>query len=136
YTSPAYRHVTSAQTDVVTLSSVRIAINEQLEVKLIARNDGAPGTVSQTYEIGEVGITGVVLYSAFSAGLTTLTLPINTQEIRFNSLSYALSIDPGGTDTFVDMPSNAIDLLSLPPAIIPTCNVDSNLDGVGQLTVV
>lgn len=132
----AYRHTTSAQTDVLTLSNARIAINETLEVKLIARNEGSTNTTSQTYEIGEVQVQGIVLFSAASAGLTTLTLPINTTEIRFNILSYAMSIDVGNTDPFVINPTYSIDFLSTPPAIIPTCNLDSNLDGVGQLTVI
>lgn len=136
YTSPAYRHVTSAQTDIVTLQNTRIAINEQLEAKLIVRNEGGVGTASQTYEVGEVRVEGLVLYSATSAGLTTMTLPINTQEIRFNTISYPLMLDSEHTDPFVITPSNAVDLLSTTYAIIPTCNLDSNLDGVGQLTAI
>ena len=135
FTTSAYRHVTSAQTDIITLSNTRIAINEQLEVKLIARNDGTLGTTSQTYEVGEVQAFGIVLYSATSAGLTTMTLPFNTQEIRFNTISYPLTLDVDHTDTFVITPSNAVDLFSTTYAIIPTCALDSNLDGVGQLTV-
>ncbi len=136
YTAGPYNHTTSAQTNVITLSNQQIAFNEQLEVKLIARNQGAVGGASATYEIGEVSMAGIVVYSATSVGLTTMTLPFNTQEIRFNTISYGLLLDTVHTDSFVITPSNAIDLLSTTSAIIPTCALDSNLDGVGTLTVI
>lgn len=133
HTTEGYRHVTSAQNNVITLSNVAIGLNELLEVWALARCEGTIGNTSQYYEVGEISITPVVAFSAnVSGALTAIRVPFNIQDARFNHLSHSLSLL---SQTGVSNASYAIDGLSTTIATINTSATDSNLDGIGELTV-
>ncbi|HEY5868845.1 MAG TPA: LamG-like jellyroll fold domain-containing protein, partial [Candidatus Tectomicrobia bacterium] len=78
-------------------------------------------------------ITPLVAFSANISGTpTAIGLPINIQEMRFNSIRPALSYY---TASFVANVTQAIDGNSLTTAEVRTIGLDSNLDGYGQLIV-
>ena len=132
-TAGPYNHVTSAQNNIITLSGTTIALNELLEVLLLASHTGGPGGASNTYEVGEISITPVQVFSANTFNsLTAVTVPITIQDLRFNPVSYALALL---VQTAVSGGAFAIDGLSSPPATVGTTAVDSNLDGYGELIV-
>jgi len=133
HTTEGYRHVTSAQNNVITLSNVAIGLNELLEVFALARCEGTIGNASQFYEIGEISITPVVAFSAnVSGALTAIRVPFNIQDARFNHLSHSLSVLSyiGASN-----PGFAVDGFSTTIATVNTSAVDSNLDGFGELVV-
>ena len=132
-TAGPYNHTTSAQTDIITISDTTIALNELLEVFLLASHTGGLGTANQTYEIGEISITPVQVFSANASNLiTAVAVPITVQDLRFNPTSYTLAIQVASSVTNA---LRAIDGLSTPPARIGTTGIDSNLDGIGELVV-
>lgn len=133
HTTPSYRHATSAQTDIITLSNQTIGADELLEVIGVARCEGQVANASNTYEIGEISITPVVAYSANVSGeIAALTLPFSLQNANFNAISHNFIIIENLGTIF---PSNAVDGISTTLAIVSTGNTDSNLDGVGYLAV-
>lgn len=132
YTTEAYRH-TSAQTDYIQLSNLDVGMNELLEVLLVARNDGGAGTASQAYQIGEISITPVQLFSYTASGiLAAITSPFAVQDLRFNHVTHTLSVI---TASSVTNAAYAIDGITTTQAIVGTTGTDSNLDGIGELVV-
>lgn len=133
-TTPAFRHTTSAQTDIFIVSNINIGINELFNIALITRCEGTVSGTGQTYEIGEVSVTPLVALSAnFSGNPTAIGLPVNFQELRFNPQRPTLSIFYATSG--VSNPTNAIDGNSATIATIRTSSLDSNLDGFGELIV-
>lgn len=134
YTSIPFNHVTSAQTNVVTVSNAAVGINELLEVYLLVSNAGAAFNASQTYQVGEISITPLVVYSTNVSGqITAVNLGINLQELRFNTTSLTRMVAYADTD--VTNAALAIDGDSTTYAFVGTSLTDSNLDGIGQLII-
>ena len=132
--SPAFRHTISAQNNTFILSNVNIGLHEIFEVLLITRCEGQIGAAWQTYEVGEVSITPLVAFTADISGTpTAVGLPINLQDLRFNTQRPALSVYVA---SYVTNPTHALDGNSTGTwAQILTTGLDSNLDGYGELIV-
>jgi Concanavalin A-like lectin/glucanases superfamily len=129
-----FNHTTSLQNNVYQISNVQIGINETIEVLALARCQGTIGSTSQTYEVGEISITPMVVFSANTSGnITAVAVPRAIQELRFNETSYPLVV---AYENFVDNAAAAIDGISNTLAYLRTSGTDSNLDGIGELMVV
>ena len=126
-----FNHVTSAQTNIYTLSNVVIPQHELFDVYMLVRHTGMIGSVSNVYQIGEISITPLITYDATVSTPTTLIAnPVPLQELRFNYLQPTLHIE---WEQGVANASYAFDGNSLTITRIGTTVLDSNLDGIGEL---
>ncbi len=134
FTSPIYRHVTSAQTDIFVVSNVAIGGNEYCQVQLAALCEGTTSSTSQTYQVGEISIVPLLAFSATVSGvITAVALPVPMQEFRFNPQLHPLYLFAQYDSTLM---SNAVDGFSTTYATVHAGFLDSNLDGYGMMTFV